>query len=322
MSRWPSQARWLVTTRLPARPRRRSPRLGRNLGWLLIALRRGDAVNRAVRPDWQAADWDRWASVRTVWLGGGLSSGVLGEAIAASARRLLVRLGYGDIDVRLSPYGGAVALAGAARTLPHSPGEPDQRRVLGFDFGQTLIKRAELSYEAGVLAGMAELPSLLVEWSEIYPAEEDAAALGRRVLSFIADVIARTVAERPDAEPLALVSVAAYKLNGRLAGNGPYASIHAAAGDRPAGEILGEAASRAAGREVSVLPIHDGTAASLAHAGAPNSAVIMLGTALGVGFPPAREDGLRAMHAMDHFHFRLADLSTQHDEYVADDFIA
>ncbi len=270
-------------------------RLGRNLGWLLIALHRGDDANRAVRPDWRAADWEQWAGIRTVWLGGGLSSGPLGEAIAASARGLMEDLGYGEIDVRLSPYRHAIALVGAARTLPWRPDEPAERTVLGFDFGQTLAKRAVLRYEVGVLTTVDTLPSLLAEWSDIFALEENEIVLGRGMLHFMAGVIAQTAAEQPDAEPVALVSVAAYKQNGRLAGNGPYASIHAAAGDRPAADILSEAASRAAGRAIAVQPIHDGTAASLAHAGAPHSAVIMLGTALGVGFPPDEEDGLRAM---------------------------
>lgn len=270
-------------------------RLGRNLGWLLIALHRGDAINRAVRPDWQAADWERWAAIRTVSLGGGLSADALGETIAASARGLLDELGC-NIAVRLSPYRDLVALVGAARTLPRPPDEPDQRTVLGFDFGQTLAKRAVLHYAAGALMDVAALPPLLAEWADIYPAEEDDAALGRSVLAYVTGVIAQTAAEQPQAEPVALVSVAAYLQGGRLAGNGPFASIHAAAGDRPAAQILGEAASRRAGHVFTVEPIHDGTAASLAHAGAPSSAVIMLGTALGVGFPPVSEEGLRVAH--------------------------
>lgn len=270
-------------------------RLGENLGWLLIALHRGDEANQRVRTDWQTADWEKWAAIRSVWLGGGLSSDALGQAIAVSAHRLLRDLGYNDIDLRRSPYGGVIALVGAARTLPLLPNEQQQRAVLGFDFGHTLVKRALLRYADGALVEVVGLPSLLTEWSEIYPVEEDEAALGRNVLCFITDIIAQTAAQRSDIEPVALVSVAAYKQKGRLVGNGPYASIHAAEGNRPAADILSQAASRAAGRTIAVHPIHDGTAASLAHAGAPNSAVIMLGTALGVGFPPVNQDGLRAV---------------------------
>jgi hypothetical protein len=32
--------------------------------------------------------------------------------------------------------------------------------------------------------------------------------------------------------------------------------------------------------------MHDGTSAAAAYAGAPHAAVIMMGTAMGIGFPP------------------------------------
>ena len=41
------------------------------------------------------------------------------------------------------------------------------------------------------------------------------------------------------------------------------------------------------GRRLPVQLIHDGTAAAALHAGQPDTAVIVAGTALGVGFPQA-----------------------------------
>lgn len=193
-------------------------RLGRNLGWLLVTLHRGDAANRTVRPDWQAADWEQWGAVRRVWLGGGLSSGRLGEIIAAEARRFVVELGYSQIEVALSHYRDLIALVGAARTL-----EARERTVLGFDFGHTLVKRAVLTYRDGALQQIEPLPPRLADWRAIYPLDDDEAALGRSVLAFMTEVIRETAAEAPQAEPLAVVSVAAYKQQGRLVGNGPYA---------------------------------------------------------------------------------------------------
>jgi hypothetical protein len=268
-------------------------RLGRNLGWLLIALQRGDAANQAVRPDWQPADWERWAAVRRVWLGGGLSSGRLGETIAAAARRLLGELDHGQIDVALSPYRGQIALVGAARMFSHARSDRQRRttQVVGLDFGHTLVKRAVLTYEHGALVGVDLLSPRLTDWRVIY-AGQDEVGLGRNVLALLADTIVATAAEAPQAEPVALVSVAAYKERGRLVGNGPYAAIHAAAGDLPADVIVSAAATQCAGTLITAQVIHDGTAAALAHAGSPHSAVIVMGTALGVGFPPVDTTGL------------------------------
>ncbi len=55
-------------------------RIGRNLGHLVLALHRGDEVNRQAREDWTAAEWERWAAVERIYLAGGLASGVLGTA--------------------------------------------------------------------------------------------------------------------------------------------------------------------------------------------------------------------------------------------------
>jgi hypothetical protein len=264
--------------------------LGRNLGWLLIALQRGDDANQAVRPDWQPADWEAWAAVRRVWLGGGLSSDQMGEAIAAAARQLLDELDHGQVDVALSPYRGQIALVGAARTFSHARYDR-QRRILGLDFGHTLVKRAVLTYEHGALVGVDLLSPRLTDWRVIY-AGQDEAGLGRNVLALLADTIVATAAEASQAEPVALVSVAAYKERGRLVGNGPYAAIHAAAGDLPADAIVSAAATQRAGTPITAQVIHDGTAAALAHAGSPHSTVIVMGTALGVGFPPVDTTGL------------------------------
>jgi hypothetical protein len=38
-------------------------RLGRNLGHILLTLARGDPINRDARPDWTAAEWERWGQL-------------------------------------------------------------------------------------------------------------------------------------------------------------------------------------------------------------------------------------------------------------------
>jgi hypothetical protein len=49
------------------------------------------------------------------------------------------------------------------------------------------------------------------------------------------------------------------------------------------------------GEAIDVSLVHDGTAAATAYAGASNAAVITVGTALGVGFPPPA-DGLMGLN--------------------------
>ncbi len=41
-------------------------RFGRSLGWLILTLKRGDAINRRARPDWDDTYWDHWAGIGTI----------------------------------------------------------------------------------------------------------------------------------------------------------------------------------------------------------------------------------------------------------------
>jgi hypothetical protein len=58
------------------------------------------------------------------------------------------------------------------------------------------------------------------------------------------------------------------------------------------GRWLSQNVSQRVGIRVEINLLHDGTAAARTYAGMAHAAVIMLGTALGVGFPP-RTDELR-----------------------------
>lgn len=270
-------------------------RLGCNLGWLLITLLRGDSVNRSARPDWSDADWERWARMRHVWLGGGLASGALGRWIELAARAHLADMGFGHLEVGRSPYLDLISVIGAARMFRKyaSPGTTaTQAKVLGFDFGHTLVKRAVLTYVDGALVKVTVLAPRLVDWQQICPVDEDPVGCGQAVLGFISDLITETAMAKTNATSLALVSVAAYTRNGRLMGNGPYATIHATKPKGAAEALIASAVTDKLGDEFVVGVIHDGTAAALAHAGMADAAVIVMGTALGVGFPPTTEANL------------------------------
>lgn len=264
-------------------------RLGRNLAYILLALHRGDACNRAVRPDWTAVEWDFWAGIRAVWLGGGVLSGMLGERVIAQAQALLSELGYADVlQVALSPYRREMSLLGAGRYAP-----AEAAAVLCFDFGQTMVKRARLRLHAGAIAALEPLPALATNW--IFHNDPTAAQRysGEEVLAFVADLFARTLEETGVTEGDLMVSIAAYVDGGRLLGNGIYARMSELMPDvRP---LLAEAVRVRCGRAVRVHLIHDGTAAAALHAGEAHAAVLVAGTALGVGFCPPDATDLRPL---------------------------
>ncbi len=129
------------------------------------------------------------------------------------------------------------------------------------------------------------------------------ATSAQEVLAFVLDALARTCREGEAEGQLrpggavgsraleVMLCIAAYVREGRLHGNGPYALLNTLATD--VRELVAEAAAGRIGRRCRVHLIHDGTAAAALHAGERNTAVIVAGTALGVGFPPADAAGLR-----------------------------
>jgi hypothetical protein len=266
-------------------------RLGRNLGHILVALHRGDAVNRAARADWTDAAWARWATIRTVWIGGGLMSGELGAQVVRHARRFLAEAGYAaQIAVGRTPRPQKMALLGAARYLPAAP-----RRGLCLDFGSTSVKRARFDLAGGAIVGAGAYPQRPVPWAwRNDPSAGDDLA-GGEVLDFVADTLAETLEE--DAGKVAVstvpVSFAAYVRGGKLLGNGIYARMMQVTSGDDVRPRLAEAIHARTGRRVHIRPIHDGTAAAALHAGESGAAVLVIGTAIGVGFPPPRAAGLR-----------------------------
>ncbi len=264
-------------------------RLGRNLGYILLTLHRGDAINRAARAEWADAEWAQWGEVQRVWIGGGLMRSDLGARIIEHARELLAETGYGEaLGVARTSQPHPMALIGAARYLPMTEGV-----ALCCDFGQTGAKRALIEVHAGAITRIHHLATRPVEW----PWRNDPQAARQidaaEVRDFVATTIAQTLAEHRarDLAPEVMCSVAAYVRGGTLLGNGIYATLMRLTGGDDARPLL-EAAVREQGETARVHLIHDGTAAAALHAGTPRAAVLVIGTAIGVGFPPPTTEGL------------------------------
>ncbi len=265
-------------------------RIGRNLGHLALALHRGDVVNRQAREDWTDADWARWAGIERVWLAGGLSAGTLGDGILQTAREWLAEVGCGDaVDVRLSPYRGLTSLVGAARYLPLTDGD-----CLALDFGQTSAKRGIVRISGGAMREIVVLPPLRAPRDRPAFPDPDRAETGQRQKAFMLDAICAALEaadERGAAvQPDVMVCLASYVDGGRLVGLGDYGSLMALTADVRA--LLADAIAERTGKAHRVHLIHDGTAAAAVFAGQPHTAVIALGTALGVGFALSTADGL------------------------------
>lgn len=253
--------------------------LGERLGWVLVALHRGMMAQRAARPEWDDAIWTHWAGVRRVVLGGGLAAEPLGDLIAQGAQTRLRDCGIDVLSVDASPWAEELALVGLARLGAGL-------RLLR-DFGGTRLKLGWAEDGAHGIARLTLHPPVLLGWDTLMAGEVRG---GEQEGAIVADAMAAHLSAalqvHPDASGALAISVAAYVRDGQplLAQRGIYMRL-AHLGGRAEDEIAARVMGRS-GRQVSVKLVHDGSAAALAYAGSASTAVLMIGTALGVGFAP------------------------------------
>ncbi|MFC1976230.1 hypothetical protein ACFLXQ_07515, partial [Chloroflexota bacterium] len=250
-------------------------RIGRNMGYLLLALKRGDAINRAARSEWDDSYWTYWGKIKRVWLGGGLVSGRLGPAIEQHALAVFKEAGVDDYAISVSPYASALPSVGAARYAP-----PDCQTALVFDFGSTMIKCALAAYQDNRLTTLRRLPSYPTEWKKIIQALNDPTHQASHLFSRMISVIANTWHHARNegllpASPI-MASIAAYVQAGHPL-TGAYMQLRRITDNLQL--ELSRQVSMQLGETIDVRLIHDGTAAATTYAGTKNVAVITVGTA-------------------------------------------
>lgn len=257
-------------------------RFGRNLGYVLVALRHPDAV-REHHPPWDVGMQEHWRTLSRLWLGGGLIRGHLGNWVIPYIRGVFTEAGITPPDLMRDPYGAALPLMGAACCVPKTA---TSAAVL--DFGRSGVKRGVAGYAGGTLHALRLLPTLPTPWDDAADAANDPEELRRFRDMFVIPTIVDTFAEAQPDSPLIPISMAAYidargEPYARQAN--PYAGLRGFDGTLE--DMLSREVSRRVGREVRVKLIHDGTAAATVH---PGDTVMALGTGIGIGYWPAVSD--------------------------------
>ncbi len=258
---------------------------GERLGYFLLMLRRGDAPNRAARPQWTDAHWEFWAQVPRVVVGGGMMSGNLGRLAVKTAYALLAAY-RANLTLDLSPYAAHLPLVGLARAAPS-----DVTRALVLDFGQTSVKRGLAMYDDGMLLRLDVWPNAPSVCTELFKPEHTLDELRERWRA-MQEIIAVSW-ERVPLENRSTIAVgiciSSYLYNGQPAPGdlGCYAVLGRLA---PNLEIfMRDELTTRLGMPIPFYLMHDGAAASCAYAGDPNCVVLTLDTAIGNGFPPPAE---------------------------------
>jgi hypothetical protein len=273
---------------------------GSRLGYLLLMLVRGDAINRAARPaysPWRDEHWAHWQAMQQVWIGGGQVAGRLGVYSIAQAQTVLTTNGA-TLAVHLAQFPQNLALIGLARaTVPRS------RYRLVVDFGQTHVKCALACYENGQLARLDLLPGFSAECRSLFDniSPDTAQHHFDAIVARIANTLFTLQARYGHIADIAL-SLACYLRNGhpREPANSCYGSLQLVAEHLES--ALKAAIEGAVGSEIDFALLHDGTAAANAFQGGRHAAVITLGTAIGIGFVPP----VVTVDAAPHFRLQFA----------------
>lgn len=265
---WPAALDALVSAGDP-RARPVVDLIGDALAALVATLSTAPAPARRARPDWPDQYWDRWRSVRTLAIGGGVVQGPLGTRVVERASSGLTPAGV-VVQLTRVPDAAGLGLRGAASVL----GGPGAGVAL--DCGGTTIKRATVAHAASG-PRLTPLPTV--------PAPGRVGA--QEVVDVIADAVAAAVNALREPPGDVVLAIATYvdESGQPYAGQlGPYA---------PLGEVdfragLHDAIRLRTGRSVSLRIIHDGAAALLgARIDQPDTDVaIVLGTAIGCSLTP------------------------------------
>ena len=233
---------------------------------------------------WEKAYLKYWRThIQQVVLGGGHANGGLGRRLCRAAYRVLVVCGLKQPALSVAGHPSILPLIGAGRAIP--PGRWQAAALA--DFGCSFAKRALAWYgEDGALRRLQVLPEIPI--AHLTQEESQSAGLAQVMIELLADTL-RVAGPQVQLAPQVICSVAAYVEDGhpvQYAGRimGIYSWLNALSDDLPG--WFSARISAASGRPVRFVFAHDGDAAAAALAGQAHTAVVMLGSALGVGFVP------------------------------------
>ena len=262
-------------------------RLGRNLGYILLVLKRGDEINQQAREDWTQKHWDYWQQVENIIFTGGLCNGNLGQRLKYYIAKVFDEANTPKYEIKIAQKPSLVSIIGAARHIPQK-----YNSALVFDFGQTLIKRGVANYQGEKLKEIEQLSSLKSKYVEArtFENEKEEKRAAEKLKDYIISVVKRTwdQVESKGFKPCGTIaiSIANNLVDGKFFGGG-YGKLRLIENDVQ--QLIAKKLSDLIGEKIEVLFIHDGTAAADAFAEINDSVMLTFGTAIGVGFPLAKD---------------------------------
>lgn len=257
-------------------------RLGRNLGYILVTLKRGDLINKKVRPKWTEECWEYWHKVDKIILTGGLLNGNLGYELVVHAKEIFKETNTKPYNISIAKKPSLSSIQGVARLMRY----PEQSTLL-FDFGQTLIKRCVGEFKDSKLEGIYTFESRDSKHVRLESANETINELRdetQKLKAYMLKVFEETWQEALikgfELGSRIGVSIGNNIVEGKLGGGG-YEKLKRVTDDFQ--KDLSKMLSERIGYKVQLEFFNDGTAAAEAFSH-EDAVIITLGTAIGVGF--------------------------------------
>jgi hypothetical protein len=250
--------------------------LARNMAFIVLtARRRSQAANL---DEWDRGYWQHWQKITTIVFGGGIVAGNVGREFAKAVCEQWAQLGLPSVNFLVDPRAGRITIDGLASALKDRKGQ-----FLLFDFGGSFVKRGLAEPSSGTMPIVQQLEKVSVPPEVANPSDD--AAGGKSVLEFMVQTIVATWLQYQVPVTILPVGLAAYLVDGHpCVQGGGYTAMHHVTENVQTN--LSQEIGRRINQDVNVRLVHDGTAAAMKYCGSQNLAVIMMGTALGVGFAP------------------------------------
>lgn len=241
---------------------------GARLGALLATLKHPSTPTLQGATRARCAYLEHWLGIERVWLGGGLLAAAGAADTLAGAQRFLSRSGT-VLELRVGRWPAVLPLLGAARLA-----QPHDGRALVADAGHSTIKTAVAVIHGSALAAIETLPARPA------PLHGGLHAVEAGLVAALVTA-AGALGDGPVRHQRVVLSVASYLDGGTPVDDGR--SIYGGMTPQRIRHLL----AVATGDDMSVEFVHDGTASASGVGDTSRSAVVTIGTWLGVGFTPS-----------------------------------
>lgn len=254
----------------------------KNIAFFLRILKDG-VLYKNLKEDWENKHWEYMSNIKNIIFAGGICSEKKGQKIKEYlSEESFLEKGY---NFKIFKNSRILPRLGVARLA-----EKACENSIVLDFGHSFVKRSVGEYKNGILENVHDFEVFYSKYLEedIEGMKEKAESL----FEYMIEIIKKT---KEDIEKdgiknceEVLISIANYIKKGEIALKGGYGKL-ALLTDR-LDKLIEEKLNEIYKKDFKVKIIHDGSAAALFFNEMKDTAVIMLGTGIGIGFTEMEYD--------------------------------